>query len=88
MTIWREPTALAAQAGKRVINMSGLTETFRKEIDLFLKTSGMKPSVFGRAVLNDPAFVTTIRNGKSPRAETIDRVRNWISDYVGEQTAA
>jgi 2,4-dienoyl-CoA reductase-like NADH-dependent reductase (Old Yellow Enzyme family) len=56
-----------------------LTEQFLAEIEAFLSTTGTDPTSFGRAAVNDPTFVFRLRDGRSPRAKTIDVVRAYIA---------
>lgn len=59
-----------------------LHDEFLAEVETFLTLTGMKPSRFGAAVVNNPNFVFGLRKGSpSPTAKTIDRVREFIRDY-------
>lgn len=49
-----------------------------RRIERYLSRTGAKPTVFGRAVMNDPAFVRQLRNGREPRPETVERVSDWL----------
>jgi sulfate adenylyltransferase subunit 2 len=55
-----------------------LAEKFLEEIEGFLSMTGMDPTSFGRAAINDPNFVFRLRAGRSPRTRTIDSVRAFI----------
>ena len=47
-------------------------------IERHLRRSGLKATAFGRAVMNDPAFVRQLRNGREPRPETVERISAWL----------
>ena len=49
-------------------------------IERYLKRTGVKPTVFGRRVMNDPAFVRQLRNGREPGPKTERRVLAAIRD--------
>ncbi len=53
-------------------------QTLRAEIDCFLAETGMKKTVFGRAALNDGAFVKRLQDGGGVTLATADRVRAFI----------
>jgi len=49
------------------------------EIEAFLAETGMKKTVFGRAALNDGAFVKRLQDGGGVTLATVDRVRAYIA---------
>lgn len=62
-----------------------LTETiqaehraFRRQVEAFLKKNRLAPSSFGREAVGDPSFVFDLRLGRTPRPESVDRVRDWM----------
>lgn len=57
------------------------TEAFLKEIEEFLDRTDMRHTTFGKAVMNDPSFVTRMRNGGNPTMKTIEKVRTFIGRY-------
>lgn len=57
----------------------GLIDTFRSEVEAFLVSSGESATKFGADAVGDPSFVFDLRTGRAPRADTIDRVREFIS---------
>jgi aspartate carbamoyltransferase catalytic subunit len=65
-----------------------ITEQFRDEIEIFLSATGMDPTRFGRAVMNDPNFVFDLREKRSPTAATMDKVRSWMSAHLENDDAA
>lgn len=56
-----------------------LRETLLRDIDRFLKRTGMAETTFGQAALNDPALVRTIRAGRAPGADTIDAIHKYMA---------
>lgn len=58
-----------------------LRSEFLAEVELFLQTVGMDPTVFGRDAMRDPSFVRELRAGRVPGAVTIDKVRDFIRSY-------
>lgn len=53
-------------------------ETFIREIDAFLKQSGMSATAFGRAAVKDPNFVSDLRAGRMPNLGLVGRVQGFI----------
>ena len=51
-----------------------------REIEKFLRSSGVPATRFGRDALNDPRFVFDLRRGREPRAETVARVVDFLED--------
>ncbi len=56
-------------------------EQFRREVANYIERSGIKPTTFGRAAINDPAFVGRLLGPEelNPRISTIDVVREWMA---------
>lgn len=52
--------------------------TFLESVEAFLRETGMPPTVFGKAVLNDPTFVPRLRAGRQPRIDTAERVKSFM----------
>jgi hypothetical protein len=50
-------------------------------IEKFLRETGMPWTKFGRLAAHDPRFVQDLRNGRSPRAATSDRVEHFMNNY-------
>ena len=50
----------------------------RRRIARFCDSIGMAESRFGRTVLNDPAFLHGLRQGRQPQARTVARVLSYI----------
>ena len=59
--------------------MSDTSSIFLSEIEQFLANSVIDPSVLGKNALADPNFVFDLREGRSPSAKTMDKVRAWIA---------
>ena len=51
----------------------------RREIELFLRRSGMRPARFGRLAARDPKLVFDIRDGRELRATLTRRIRDFIA---------
>lgn len=58
-----------------------LLETFTREVNLFIKTHGMRHTTFGSMAMNDPSFVKRLREGMQVKAPTIDKVRNFMMSH-------
>lgn len=54
-----------------------------REIERYLKTSGMKPTVFGRNAVRDPRLVHDLRCGREPGVRLSARVRDFIAAGAG-----
>lgn len=50
-----------------------------REIERFLRRTGMPATKFGRLAVNDPRFVLDVRNGREPRSHTQARVIDFIA---------
>ena len=59
--------------------MISIREQLISEIETYLDTHNMNPTVFGRSALKDPNFVFDLRGGRNPSSKTIDKVRLFIS---------
>ncbi|MEO5938474.1 MAG: hypothetical protein ABIQ43_05635 [Sphingomonas sp.] len=51
----------------------------RREIEGFLRRTGMPATKFGRLAVNDPRFVLDLRMGREPRPHTTARVIDFIA---------
>ncbi|NJC34325.1 hypothetical protein GGR88_001799 [Sphingomonas jejuensis] len=54
-----------------------------RRIELFLKTSGMTPTRFGRDCVHDPRLVFDMRNGRALGT----RIQRRIDSYLAEHGA-
>ena len=48
-------------------------------IEHHLRRSGVAATRFGRDVVHDPRFVLDLRNGRTPRPETVARVDAYLA---------
>jgi hypothetical protein len=53
-----------------------------RQIERFLRNTGMPWTKFGRLAVHDPRFVGDLRNGRSPRPETETRVEHFMNTYL------
>ena len=51
-----------------------------KEIEKFLRSSGVPAARFGRDAINDPRFVFDLRRGREPRPQTIARIVDFLEE--------
>lgn len=56
-----------------------MMEQFLAEIEEYLASMAVAPSMFGRIALNDPGFVYRVRNGGECRPSTMDKVRAYMA---------
>ena len=52
-----------------------------RQIEVFLRRTGMPATKFGRLATKDPRFVLDLRNGRSPRENTAKKVEHFMNDY-------
>ena len=52
-----------------------------RQIEIFLRETGMAWTRFGRLATHDPRFVQDLRNGRSPRPETERRVSSFMRTF-------
>ncbi len=53
-----------------------------RQIEKYLRETGMPWTKFGRLAAHDPRFVEDLRNGRTPRPETEARIRRFIRAYA------
>ncbi len=58
-----------------------------RKIEVFLRRTRMPATNFGRMAVGDPRFVLDLRNGRTPRARTEERVEHFMNTYAGGQHA-
>ena len=58
-----------------------------RKIEVFLRHTGMPATKFGRLATRDPRFVLDLRNGRSPRSDTKEKVEHFMNSYVGQTRA-
>jgi hypothetical protein len=54
-----------------------------RSIELFLRRTGMPPSVFGRQAVRDPRLVFDLRKGREPTDRMRRRVEHFMNIYEG-----
>lgn len=52
-----------------------------REVEKFLRRSGVAATRFGREAVGDPRFVFDLRNGRDPRPQTIAKVRAYLEAF-------
>ena len=52
-----------------------------RKIEVFLRHTGMPATKFGRLAAHDPRFVLDLRNGRTPRAHTENRIEHFMNKY-------
>jgi hypothetical protein len=52
-----------------------------RQIEIFLRETGMSWTRFGRLAAQDPRFVADLRNGRTPRPRTEARVARFMTIY-------
>ena len=62
------------------MNLEPIGPRFLREVEAFLKVTGIKPHFLGELALGDPSFVHRLERGRSPTLGTVDKVGAWIAD--------
>jgi hypothetical protein len=52
-----------------------------RKVEMFLRRTGIPATKFGRLATNDPRFVLDLRNGRTPRTRTAERVEHFMNTY-------
>jgi hypothetical protein len=52
-----------------------------RQVERFLRDTQMPSTKFGRLAVRDPRFVGDLRNGRTPRAATEERVEHFMNIY-------
>ncbi|MXP25846.1 hypothetical protein GRI39_07300 [Altererythrobacter indicus] len=52
-----------------------------RKIEVFLRSTGMPATKFGRLAAHDPRFVIDLRNGRIPRGGTEKRIESFMQTY-------
>lgn len=55
---------------------------FRRDIESFLKATGLSATRFGVLAAGDTKFVRSIRKGRQVRPITEKSIRDWMSSYA------
>lgn len=58
------------------------TQALLRDIDTFLKLTGMKKTNFGRGAISDPMLYSDLKRGRRLFHETEERVRGFMSMYA------
>ena len=53
-----------------------------RQIEQFLRETGMAWTRFGRIVAHDPRLVADMRNGREPRPDLAVRIQHFIKTYM------
>lgn len=59
-----------------------------RQIERFLRQTGMPWTKFGRLAAHDPRFVADLRNGRIPRPDTEKRIEHFMNTYSESSHAA
>lgn len=59
-----------------------MTDGLKDEIEVFLRLTGMKPTRFSAAAINDRHFVRQLRRGRRVWPETAAKVRAFMQSYA------
>ncbi len=62
-------------------------EKFRKEVEAYLKLTGMAPTKFGPAIGVTRTFIHDLRRGSGVSLETAERARKFMADNPAQQEA-
>ena len=76
----RYPNLTNADRVLRFIGEPPIRPTFQREVEAFLRVTGMSVTKFGDAAAGSQEFVKKLRNGASLHLATVDRVRQWMRD--------
>lgn len=52
-----------------------------RDIEKFLRRTGMAATKFGRLAASDPRFVLDLRMGRIPRSTTATRIKHFMHQY-------
>ena len=56
--------------------------TLLRQIEMFLRQTGLAPTTFGRQAAHDPRLVFDLRNGRMVGAKLRARVQSWMQEYA------
>lgn len=65
-----------------------MADNLLPDIEAFLQTHQMAPTLFGESALKDRRFVKQLRDGRRVWPETEAKVRRFMATYRPEQAAA
>lgn len=93
----RNPTAKTLNklykwlGANRDVTGGSIIDSLLQDIEDVCKARGWTHSRFGRNVMDDPAFVTDLIQGRNPTAKTLDKLYRWLEadkDVVVEEHGA
>ena len=58
-----------------------------RQVEIFLRETGMSWTKFGRLAAQDPRFVQDLRNGRRPRPQTQSRIEHFMRSFAGPRHA-
>lgn len=58
------------------------------QIDAFLARTGMKPTRLGRDATGEPNLIPSIRGGRSPNLDTLNRLARFMNNHESKAAAA
>jgi hypothetical protein len=64
------------------------TQLLLTAVRIFLRETGMPPTVFGSRAIGDPSLVNDLIAGRELRHRTLSRVEAFMSSYTGERKSA
>lgn len=67
---------------------TNLSEKLLSEVNDFLSETGMGPSYFGKAASGNSELVRRLRDGRSIRLDTADRVRAFMKEKRKQAVSA
>ena len=53
--------------------------TILRDVEKFLRNTGMAPTRFGRDAVKDPRLVFDMRNGREPSVRTVRRIEHFMN---------
>jgi sulfate adenylyltransferase subunit 2 len=68
--------------------MDTIAQSFLKEIEAFIASSGIDATTIGKQALGDPSFVSDLRKGRSPSTRTLEKVKGWLRDNAKAEVKA
>jgi hypothetical protein len=56
-----------------------------QRIERHLRASKMSPTRFGREAVGDPNLISQLKDGREPRAATVQRILDYLNDNEAEE---
>jgi predicted transcriptional regulator len=57
------------------------SEVFLAQVEAFLERTGMTPTAFGKAALNDPNFIRDLRQGRKPNLDLVEHIQEFMAQF-------